>query len=91
MDTKKMRNKFLLAALLLTPIMVVIFSSLYFISGMSPDGTKNNGIFFRSYFDLNDFKNIEGKQDLIKFEEIPSFSAAVEAKLIELLNTLVAA
>ena len=69
MDTKKMRSKIFLAVLLLTPILVVTFSTLYFLSGMSPDGTKNNGVFFRSYFDLNDFKNIEGKQDLIKFED----------------------
>ena len=68
-DTKKMRNKIFLAVLLLTPILVVTFSTLYFLSGMSPEGTKNNGVFFKSYFDLNDFKNIEGKQDLIKFED----------------------
>ena len=68
-DTKKMRSKIFLAVLLLTPILVVTFSTLYFLSGMSPEGTKNNGVFFISYFDLNDFKNIEGKQDLIKFED----------------------
>ena len=68
-DTKKMSSKIFLAVLLLTPILVVTFSTLYFLSGMSPEGTKNNGIFFKSYFDLNDFKNIEGKQDLIKFED----------------------
>ena len=68
-DTKKMRSKIFLAVLLLTPILVVTFSTLYFVSGMSPEGTKNNGVFFKSYFDLNDFKNIEGKQDLIKFED----------------------
>ena len=68
-DTKKMRSKIFLAFLLLTPILVVTFSTLYFLSGMSPEGTKNNGVFFKSYFDLNDFKNIEGKQDLIKFED----------------------
>ena len=68
-DTKKMRSKIFLAVLLLTPILVVTFSTLYFLSGMSPEGTKNNGIFFKSYFDLNEFKNIEGKQDLIKFED----------------------
>ena len=68
-DTKKMRGKIFLAVLLLTPILVVTFSTLYFLSGMSPEGTKNNGVFFKSYFDLNDFKNIEGKQDLIKFED----------------------
>ena len=69
MDTKEMRSKIFLALLLLTPILVVTFSTLYFLSGMSPEGTKNNGIFFKSYFDLNDFKNGEGKQDLIKFED----------------------
>ena len=68
-DTKKMRSKIFLAVLLLSPILVVTFSTLYFLSGMSPEGTKNNGVFFKSYFDLNDFKNIEGKQDLIKFED----------------------
>ena len=68
-DTKKMRSKIFLAVLLLTPILVVTFSTLYFLSGMSPEGTKNNGVFFKSYFDLNDFKNIEGKRDLIKFED----------------------
>ena len=68
-DTKKMRSKIFLAVLLLTPILVVTFSTLYFLSGMSPEGTKNNGVFFKSYFDLNDFKNIEGKQDLIKIED----------------------
>lgn len=68
-DTQKMRSKIFLAVLLLTPILVVTFSTLYFLSGMSPEGTKNNGVFFKSYFDLNDFKNIEGKQDLIKFED----------------------
>lgn len=64
-----MRSKVFLAILLLTPILVVAFSTMYFLMGMSPDGTKNNGIFFKSYFDLNDFKNGEGKQDLIKFED----------------------
>ena len=64
-----MRSKVFLAILLLTPILVVTFSTMYFLMGMSPDGTKNNGIFFKSYFDLNDFKNGEGKQDLIKFED----------------------
>ncbi|GIS48652.1 MAG: hypothetical protein Ct9H90mP22_2400 [Gammaproteobacteria bacterium] len=37
--------------------------------GMSPEGTKNNGVFFKSYFDLNKFKNGEGKQDLLKFDD----------------------
>ena len=69
MESKEMRNKFFLAVLLLTPILVVTFSTLYFLKGMSPEGTKNNGVFFKSYFDLNDFKNGEGKQDLIIFDD----------------------
>ena len=69
MESKEMRNKFFLAVLLLTPILVVTFSTLYFLKGMSPEGTKNNGVFFKSYFDLNDFKNGEGNQDLISFED----------------------
>ena len=68
-DLKKMKSKFFLAVLLLTPILVVTFSTLYFLMGMSPEGTKNNGVFFKSYFDLNNFKNGEGKQDLLKFDD----------------------
>ncbi|MAR95816.1 MAG: hypothetical protein CMD46_05640 [Gammaproteobacteria bacterium] len=64
-----MRNKIFLSAILLTPILVVMLSSLYFMMGISPEGTKNNGVFFKSYFDLNEFKNIYGDQDLIKFDD----------------------
>jgi len=64
-----MKNKTFLAIILLTPILVVVFSSMYFSMGMSPDGTKNNGVFFKSYFDFNQFKNKDGNQDLIKFED----------------------
>ena len=69
MDLKEMRNKIFLTAILLTPILVVTLSSLYFMMGISPEGTKNNGVFFKSYFDLNEFKNIYGEQDLIKFDD----------------------
>tara|TARA_X000000368_G_scaffold319860_1_gene257104 strand:+ start:31419 stop:31994 length:576 start_codon:yes stop_codon:yes gene_type:complete len=69
MDLKEMRNKIFLSAILLTPILVVMLSSLYFMMGISPEGTKNNGVFFKSYFDLNEFKNIYGDQDLIKFDD----------------------
>ena len=64
-----MRNKIFLAAILLTPILVVTFSSLYFVMGLSPDGTRNNGSFFKSYFDFNQFENNEGETDLISFED----------------------
>ena len=69
MDLKEMRNKIFLSAILLSPILVVTLSSLYFMMGISPEGTKNNGVFFKSYFDLNEFKNIYGDQDLIKFDD----------------------
>ena len=64
-----MRNKVLLAGILLTPILVVVISSLYFVLGMSPDGTKNNGVFFKSYFNFNQFKNKNGNEDLISFDD----------------------
>ena len=64
-----MRDKFFLATILLTPILVVIFSTLYFTMGMSPEGTKNNGEFFKSYFNFNEFKGSKGEQDLIGFED----------------------
>ena len=66
-----MKSKFFLATLLLTPILVVTFSTLYFTMGMSPDGTKNNGIFFKSYFDLNDFK-IKASKEKVFLISIPS-------------------
>ena len=54
-----MKNKIFLAIILLTPILVVTFSSLYFTTGMSPEGTKNNGTFFKSYFNFDQFKGNE--------------------------------
>ena len=69
MDIKEMRSKIFLAGILLTPILVVVFSSLYFVMGMSPEGTKNNGVFFKSYFNFNQFKNKDGTQDLLNFDD----------------------
>jgi len=64
-----MKNKIFLAVILLTPILVVLFSSMYFSFGMSPDGTKNNGVFFNNYFEFNQFKNIDENKDLVEFED----------------------
>ena len=69
MDIKEMRSKIFLAGILLTPILVVVFSSLYFVMGKSPEGTKNNGVFFKSYFNFNQFKNNDGTQDLLNFDD----------------------
>ena len=57
-----MKNKIFLAILLLTPILVVTFSSLYFTLGYSPEGTKNNGVFFKSYFDFEQFDNVKDEK-----------------------------
>jgi len=65
---EKMKNKVFLAILLLTPILVVTFSSLYFSLGFSPEGTKNNGIFFKSYFNFDQFNTSEDNK-LIDFED----------------------
>ena len=63
-----MKNKIFLAILLLTPILVVTFSSLYFTLGYSPEGTKNNGVFFKSYFDFEQFNNVK-EEKLIEFKD----------------------
>ena len=47
----------------------MIFSTLYFTMGMSPEGTKNNGEFLKSYFNFNEFIDSKGEQDLIGFED----------------------
>jgi hypothetical protein len=60
----KMNNKLLAAALLITPLAVVVFSTLSFNLGFSPQNTKNNGILFKESFDvtsLNLFSNETGK------------------------------
>jgi hypothetical protein len=48
---RKMKSKIFLAILLLTPLVVLLMSTLSFQSGFSPKDTKNNGIFFGEYFD----------------------------------------
>lgn len=63
-----MKNKIFLAFLLLTPILVVTFSSIYFTLGLSPEGTKNNGVFFKSYFNFDQFNNVKNEK-LIEFED----------------------
>lgn len=46
-----MKSKIFLAILLLTPLVVLLMSTLSFQSGFSPKDTKNNGTFFGEYFD----------------------------------------
>ena len=63
-----MRSKIFLALLLLTPLLVLLVSTLSFQSGYSPKYTKNNGIFFNEYFDTTDLSHIDGQENL-KFED----------------------
>ena len=63
-----MRSKLFLAILLLTPLLVLLVSTLSFQSGYSPKYTKNNGIFFNEYFDTTDLSLIDGQENL-KFED----------------------
>jgi len=63
-----MRSKIFLAILLLTPLLVLLVSTLSFQSGYSPKYTKNNGIFFNEYFDVTDLSLIDGLENL-KFED----------------------
>ena len=63
-----MRSKIFLALLLITPLLVLLVSTLSFQSGYSPKHTKNNGIFFNEYFDTTDLSLIDGQENL-KFED----------------------
>ena len=68
-----MRSKFFLAIILLTPIVVTISAHLYFQrvlqEGPYSQKTRENGDFFKSYFDFNQFKDSKGNSDLISFED----------------------
>jgi len=74
MGLKEMRNKFYLSIILLTPPTVLLLSWLYFTQIFDPDGsydgkTKQNGVFFKSYFNFNQFKNSQGNDDILEFED----------------------
>ena len=73
MGIKEMRSKFFLAIILLTPIVVTICAHLYFQKvlqeGPYSQKTRENGDFFKSYFDFNQFKDSKGNSDLISFAD----------------------
>ena len=74
MDLKEMRNKIYLSIILLTPPIVLLLSWLYFTQIFDPDGsydgkTRQNGVFFKSYFNFNQFKNSQGNDDILEFED----------------------
>ena len=63
-----MKSKIFLAILLLTPLLVLLMSTLSFQSGYSPKDTKNNGIFFAEFFDVTQLNLIDDVENL-KFED----------------------
>ena len=74
MGLKEMRNKFYLSIILLTPPTVLLLSWLYFTQIFDPDGsydgkTRQNGVFFKSYFNFNQFRNSQGNDDILEFED----------------------
>ena len=74
MDLEEMRNKIYLTIILLTPPTVLLLSWLYFTQIFDPDGsydgkTKQNGVFFKSYFNFNQFKDSQGNDDILEFED----------------------
>ena len=74
MGLKEMRNKIYLSIILLTPPTVLLLSWLYFTQIFDPDGsydgkTRQNGVFFKSYFNFNQFKNGQGNDDILEFED----------------------
>ena len=82
-----MRSKIFLAILLLTPLLVLLVSTLSFQSGYSPKYTKNNGIFFTEYFDATMLKLIDDEEN-IKFEDGKWLFATYASKGAELENAL---
>ena len=63
-----MKSKIFLAILLLTPLIVLLTSTLSFQSGFSPKYTKNNGVFFSEYFDATNLGLVDDF-DTLKFDD----------------------
>ncbi len=82
-----MRSKIFLAILLLTPLLVLLISTLSFQSGYSPKYTKNNGVFFTEYFDTTKLSLIQDSENL-KFEDGKWLFATYASKNAELEEAL---
>ena len=82
-----MRSKIFLAILLLTPLLVLLISTLSFQSGYSPKYTKNNGVFFTEYFDATKLSLIKDSENL-KFEDGKWLFATYSSKNAELEEAL---
>ena len=82
-----MRSKIFLAILLLTPLLVLLISTLSFQSGYSPQNTKNNGVFFTEYFDATQLDLVDDSENL-KFEDGKWLFATYAFKGAELEDAL---
>ena len=64
-----MNNRIFLIFLLVTPLIVIIGSTLAFNLGYSPEYTKNNGTFFDSYFEVDPKSLVDESGSVIEFED----------------------
>ncbi len=64
-----MNNRIFLIFLLVTPLIVIIGSTLAFNLGYSPENTKNNGTFFDSYFEVDPMSLVDESGSVIEFED----------------------
>ena len=64
-----MNKKFFLLFLLLTPLIVIVSSTLAFRFGFGPEATKNNGIFFNDFTDVTGMEMSSTKDFKLDFED----------------------
>ena len=64
-----MNKKAFLLFLLLTPLIVIVSSTLAFRFGFGPDATKNNGIFFNEFTDITGMEISSIKNFKLDFED----------------------
>ena len=64
-----MNKKSFLLFLLLTPLIVIVSSTLAFRFGFGPEATKNNGIFFNEFTDVTGMEISSTKNSKLDFED----------------------
>ncbi len=64
-----MNKKFFLLFLLLTPLIVIVSSTLAFRFGFGPEATKNNGIFFNEFRDISEMQIYSINQNSLDFTD----------------------
>ena len=64
-----MKSKLFLAFILFSPILIIVFSTLSFNLGYRPADTKNNGTFFKTYFQVPSETLVNIKRQAISFDD----------------------